>query len=105
VPNITQHVLQAFWVVPPKSSDRDTCLCKIHDNLQLALDKLVDLHVLERTSVEHLCEPLACDSANMECVYEKCSLCAGRQLEVVCDHEFSSDCACCVQNSSKTAVI
>lgn len=88
--------LRPFWVVPPSSSDRDTCLCKVHDNLQLMLDKMVDLHVLEHVSVERLCEALVCDSANVDCMYGKCTQCAGREIEFLCDHEFNSECVCCV---------
>jgi len=88
--------LRPFWVVFPTSSDRETCLCKVHDNLQLIVDKVIDLKILQRVSVDRLCEALACYSANAECMYGKCSQCAGRKLESFCDHDFNIECACCV---------
>jgi len=62
----------------------------------LIVDKLIDLKILQRVSVERLCEALACDSANVECMYGKCNQCAHRELEFICDHEFNTPCACSV---------
>ena len=93
--------LRPFWVVFPTSSDRETCLCKVHDNLQLTVDSLVDLKVLQNVSVERLCDAIACNSANKACMYGACSSCANRQLEFFCDHEYDSECTTCTNGLPK----
>ncbi|XP_048038081.1 uncharacterized protein LOC125263172 [Megalobrama amblycephala] len=39
-----------FWVTQPKEADRDTCLCKTHENLQYMADKLFSLGILIQKS-------------------------------------------------------
>ena len=96
--------LRPFWVVFPTSSDRETCLCKVHDNLQFVVDKLTDLKILQRVSVERLCDAIACNPANKACMYGTCSSCANRQLEFFCDHEYCSECTTCTSSLPKLRV-
>jgi len=50
--------LKPFWVVPLAISDRETCLCRVHDNLQFTVDKLVALILLQWVSIEYLGETI-----------------------------------------------
>jgi len=87
--------LRPFWVLPPTSSDRETCLCKVHDNLQLLIGKLVDVNVLQRMSVERLCESVVCMNPTKSCWYGGCSACVDKQLSLECEHEFDTSCSDC----------
>lgn len=93
--------LKPFWVVPPTVSDRETCLCRVHDNLQFMVDKLVDLKLLQRVSIEHLCEAIACNPDEKSCMYEMCNQCADRELELYCDHEYDETCSTCTNTLPK----
>jgi hypothetical protein len=87
--------LKPFWVVTPTASDRETCLCKVHDNLQFIVDKLVGMNILQRASIERLCEAIVCNSTNKCCMYGMCSQCADRELEFYCDHDYDATCSVC----------
>jgi len=93
--------LKPFWVVPPTVSDRETCLCRVHDNLQFMVDKLVDLKLLQRVSIEHLCEAITCNADEKSCMYEICNQCACRELASYCDHEYDETCSTCTSTLPK----
>ena len=93
--------LKPFWVVPPTVSDRETCLCRVHDNLQFMIDKLVELKLLQHVSVERLCEAIVCNSAEKSCMYGTCNQCADRELELYCDHDYDDKCSVCISTLPK----
>ena len=51
-------------MLPPSQRDRDTCRCRVHNNLQFVVDKLHSLSLLHCTSIERLCESISCDIHN-----------------------------------------
>lgn len=44
--------LRPFWVVPPKLTDRDTCACIIHENMNLKLSALKNLRFYTSTIIK-----------------------------------------------------
>jgi len=87
--------LRPFRVVPPTSQDRQTCLCKTHNNLELIIDQLVELKVLPRVyCVDHLCDSVACDSNKKWCMYGECARCASRAVDFCCEYVSSADDLC-----------
>ncbi|KAK1896542.1 Glucose-6-phosphate 1-dehydrogenase [Dissostichus eleginoides] len=50
-----------FWVVTPSSSDRDTCLCKKHENLQFMANALQSQGLLSSRNIEEMSEATMCD--------------------------------------------
>lgn len=44
--------LHPFWVVTPTLSERETCLCKMHENLDFVTDKLYYLRLLPHRNIE-----------------------------------------------------
>jgi len=92
--------LRPFWVLPPTSSDRETRLCKVHDNLQMLIDKLVDVNVLQRVSVERLCESVVCMNPTKSFWYGGCGACVDKQLSLECEHKFiNTSCSDCTSTS------
>jgi len=87
--------MRPFWVVPARESDRQTCLCKTHENIQLIIDKLVELRVLSNVTVDHLCDATVCDAQSKNCMYGKCGVCVNRELQYFCDHNPTDDCLVC----------
>ena len=67
--------LKPFWVVAPKESDRQTCLCKIHENSQLSVSKLKSLGILHSENLDEVAQTMACDVNNKRCMYGECSSC------------------------------
>ena len=61
-----------FWVFTPKVSDRDTCLCKKHENLQFQADKLHELRLLQAQRVEDNMKLVVCSISQHQCMYGGC---------------------------------
>lgn len=74
------------WVMAPCSCDRETCLCKTHSNLELIIEKLVEMNVLSGAdNVDRLCESIVCNTGGMSCIYGKCDRCANHAIDFCCD--------------------
>jgi len=69
-----------FWVRQPNMKDRDTCLCKRHENLQLAVDKLYHLGALKVKHVEELLLQVCCNVNTRECMYRECEICVNKRI-------------------------
>lgn len=77
--------------------DRETCVYKIHDNLQLVIDKLNALSLLPRVATERLCESIACDINNKDCMYGACGICESARIDFLCEHADVNDAECCAE--------
>ena len=53
--------LRPFWVIKPRGKDRQTCLCKIHDNLRLILNAAVNANMVDTIDVDKLIKQVVCD--------------------------------------------
>lgn len=67
--------LRPFWVVPPALSDRDTCMCVIHANIDLMLTALKKAKILNFGNHQNLLHILCCDRYSEKCLNRKCSNC------------------------------
>lgn len=56
--------LRPFWVVAPSLNDRDTCMCKMHENLAFIVQKLHQLRVVNTINLDELVKSIACDPEN-----------------------------------------
>lgn len=67
--------LRPFRIVPPKCTERDTCLCKTHENMALIVMKLHRLDmILEKTPNEVLLT-ITCEGKMQEkCLEKMCCL-------------------------------
>lgn len=71
----TFRKLRPFHIVTPKHSDRETCLCMDHANMQLLVDKLYFLKVLPFNSLTKLAEMVCCSVKQKSCMYRQCDQC------------------------------
>lgn len=67
--------LRPFWVVHPTLSDRDTCMCKMHENLGFLVQKLHYLKVISTNNLDNLVKEISCETENVKCMYGECSAC------------------------------
>lgn len=70
--------LRPFWVVPPKRTERDTCLCKIHENVTLIVAKLHHLNIISEKNPEEVLKSLTCKGNMAEKCLEKNVMFASR---------------------------
>ena len=74
--------LRPFWIVRPNITERETCACKMHENINLKVKRLHELGIIETSSPEDLVQLSVCDTGNMSCMYGRCEQC--------CEKTFSS---------------
>lgn len=67
--------LRPFWVVTRNISERDTCLCVYHENMQLMFEKLKYLDIISVQNLRELCKTVVCDINSESCMLRKCEKC------------------------------
>lgn len=73
--------LRPFWTVFPKPTNRDTCLCSRHLNMELFLQGLHRACIVNVRTCEQLLSKLCCDSRNLACLNRSCNTCSSNHLE------------------------
>jgi len=68
--------LRPFWTVQPKESDRETCLCHMHENLHNMTHALRSKGLLAIDDVNDLVPLFMCSVDSIECAYSECSKCS-----------------------------
>ena len=71
--------LRPFWIVQPSARDRETCLCKLHENGNLVISKLCQLQMLPDgcRSVETCVDNAICIQGTRHCYKRNCANCTG----------------------------
>jgi len=77
--------LRPFWVVAPSAKDRDTCMCRKHENVQLKCDKLYQLKCLGVKNAECLLPQLCCSTEDRKCMGRKCDYCRDSVIQYKAD--------------------
>ncbi|ELU03911.1 hypothetical protein CAPTEDRAFT_194161, partial [Capitella teleta] len=72
--------LRPFWVVQATEPDRQTCLCRTHENFQFILEKLHSLKAIKSASCETVVKEAACDINSKLCMYGECPKCKSPAL-------------------------
>ena len=72
--------LKPFWVKRPKIHERQTCLCKQHENIQYLHSKLKELVQVSSTTFEETVKTVSvvCDVKAKDCMYSECGQCRRR---------------------------
>jgi hypothetical protein len=73
--------IRPFWVRIPRASDRDTCLCIKHENVQLAVDKLHALGLLKTKYAEDILKQVCCDINSKSCMLRECVSCSDKSVD------------------------
>ncbi|WAQ97389.1 hypothetical protein MAR_030079 [Mya arenaria] len=69
--------LRSFYIRTPKPSDRETCLCKRHDDVLYKVAKLKQLALIDETDLYDVC-----DIKNKDCMYRLCNTCKCKQVPI-----------------------
>lgn len=68
--------LKPFWVVTRSVDSRDTCLCKVCDNLQLKANKMYKERIVTTARLQDLALMFCCSMDNVQCTLGSCSICS-----------------------------
>ncbi|KAK0133284.1 hypothetical protein N1851_031198 [Merluccius polli] len=77
--------MRPFWVVSPTLSDRETCLCKVHENLSFLVEKLHTLKLIRSVDVEDMVSSITCNPNLKDCMYNVCPDCKGQEFAIVAE--------------------
>lgn len=72
--------LKPFYVVKPQEADRESCLCKRHENIRHMADKLHYLKITSTSNTEKLIEEFVCSTTSKDCMYRLCAICKMKKL-------------------------
>lgn len=72
--------LRPFWVVSPKITDRDTCACIIHENINLKLHALKKSKILGFDNYQTGLQKLCCNRYSEKCLLRQCKVCSTKVL-------------------------
>ena len=74
--------MRPFWVLFPTLKNRETCLCKIHENVGFIADKLLRMHLLLSANLETLADTCSCDPKSKVCMFGMCQVCATKMPQL-----------------------
>lgn len=77
----TFYRFKPFWVVRRTLSSRDTCMCKLHANFDLIVQRLARLKIV-RPNTLNFCSSMVCPSPKKECYYRECKNCKEYKVAV-----------------------
>lgn len=73
--------LRPFYIRTPNASDRQTCLCKRHENLKFKSEKLKQLRIIIDSDVHSVANDLVCNTDNKDCMYRVCQNCSTSHVQ------------------------
>lgn len=83
-----------FWVVQPSVTKRDTCLCILHTNFGLIVQKMKILGMIKEVTPQDICKTLCCPNNNKldeKCLQRSCDNCKSFKIFVNIDNSETDD--------------
>ncbi|CAH0546986.1 unnamed protein product [Brassicogethes aeneus] len=77
--------LRPTWIVQPKLTDRDTCLCVKHANFEFLLHKMYQLKIIKSKKLDSVCSIFCCNIIDKSCMYRQCRECSNKKIDVSTD--------------------
>ncbi|CAG9787325.1 unnamed protein product [Diatraea saccharalis] len=72
-----------FWVLFPKASSRNTCLCILHENSDHIVRALQKAKVISFGSASDLAKSICCqNSLNLKCLERTCTTCQNEEIKL-----------------------
>ncbi|KAL0829678.1 hypothetical protein ABMA28_003184 [Loxostege sticticalis] len=67
-----------FWVVHPEEKDKESCMCKIHDNISLLAQALYNNKIIIEKTASEVLASTVCNTHNLTCLERKCPICINK---------------------------
>ncbi|WAR31462.1 hypothetical protein MAR_034004 [Mya arenaria] len=74
--------LRPFFVVFPRHSDRNTCMCKVCNNTELMTEALKRVSPIESADLNTCIGNIVCSTNEKDCMYGECKACRERSMDV-----------------------
>nr|CAH7751847.1 unnamed protein product [Callosobruchus chinensis] len=79
-------MFRPFWIVIPSAKIRNTCLCKIHNNMALLITALTKSEIIEEHSISEVIKHMCCRSSeaqlNEHCLERSCQGCRENMVNI-----------------------
>lgn len=72
--------LKPFWVVQHKVSERNTCLCKVHANIDFLVSALFKKNIIDNSNIKEFARHVCCHIDNVACLQRMCGNCKDLQI-------------------------
>ena len=79
--------LRPFWTIKPTEKDRQTCMCKIHDNIALKLHTAYTHSMINTKDINELLKTIVCNDKSFKCMYRECSECKDKEVPFIFNGE------------------
>ena len=73
--------MRPFYVVFPRQSDRDTCMCKTCNNSELMAEALANAQAIKTHDLDTLINQTVCNANEKSCMYKSCNECTEKRIE------------------------
>ncbi|PZC80151.1 hypothetical protein B5X24_HaOG215373 [Helicoverpa armigera] len=70
-----------FWVLAPKSAQRDTCKCIIHENIDLMIKALKISSIIDEPDCDALIKNMCCSIYEEKCLRRECQYCKDKLVQ------------------------
>lgn len=67
-----------FWIVFPTDKDKDTCMCKLHENVTLLAQALWKNKIIQEKSSSEILAASVCNTYNINCLERACTQCRNK---------------------------
>lgn len=67
-----------FWVTPPKDSDRETCACVKHTNVDLKFSALYKVNIIKKKNSSEVLKTVVCGIKKEFCMQNLCDKCENK---------------------------
>ncbi|CAH0547039.1 unnamed protein product [Brassicogethes aeneus] len=74
--------LRPFYVLKPRVSNRDTCLCIKHENVKFILQKLHYFKIVRSKIPSEVIRELVCNHKDKNCMYRECQSCKNKKCHL-----------------------
>ncbi|KAJ8720790.1 hypothetical protein PYW08_006255 [Mythimna loreyi] len=69
-----------FWVLNPKVTSRETCLCATHTNMELLIKSMKNSRMINENSAMEVCRSICCEDMKENCLERKCLICRHKDI-------------------------
>ena len=73
--------LKPFWIKPPTEKERDTCICRTCDNIQMKATALNKAKVIDSSDMATVVSGIVCSTDNQTCMYGLCNTCKSNEVQ------------------------
>lgn len=71
--------LRPFWVLAPTVTERNTCLCILHENQKLLVQSMHFSKLIRQSNMNEVISAVCCNNQNELCLLRKCELCSNKK--------------------------